>query len=242
MRSQLVSVNYLHPGLISNPAMMANQIGPSYCCNAMETSGAQFSATRRPNRKITLFDSLEAWCGVLFASLATIGIAAAILLTASEFKDQRNYFAELGIGLWLGWWIFYDLRYLALIWKGVRESKNPLALRIALIQRRPPLLLRPIASLWWLAHFAMALFFMFFLTGLKRDASGVADMYDRAWLSVLTFLVSLGITYAANGYLLLAVTALKRSRKVITTIWSWRLLFDLTLALICLYFSHYMFK
>ncbi|MGA2583359.1 MAG: hypothetical protein ABSG31_08780 [Tepidisphaeraceae bacterium] len=222
--------------------MMANQFGPSYCSGAMETSSAQFSATRGPNRKITVLGSLEDRCGAIFASLATIGIAAAILVTASELEDRRNYLAALGVGVWLGWWIFFDMQYLGLIWKGVRKGKRPLGLRIALIQRRPPLLLRPIVCLWWLAHFATAVLFALILAELKRDASGVVDTSDHVLLSVLTFLASLGITYSANGYLLLAITALRRSRKVITTIWSWRLLLDVVLSLVCVYLSSYLFN
>ena len=107
-----------------------------------------------------------------------------------------------------------------------RGDLHPFVPRFALRQLGWPILLRPIVACWWAAHFAVALGFLVLLENL---AKGWSDWELR------DLVIGYGALALATGtashcglmYLLLAVTALWRSERVVMTLWRYRLAIDL---------------
>ena len=107
-----------------------------------------------------------------------------------------------------------------------RGDLHPFVPHFALRQLRWPLPLRPIVACWWVAHFGVALAFLVSLENLTK-AWSASDVQD--------IVVGYGVLALATGtashcglmYLLLAVTSLWRSERVIMTLWRYRLAIDL---------------
>jgi hypothetical protein len=76
---------------------------------------------------------IESFLGVLLATAVAITLAAALFGAAASLKDDKNSLGELGVGLFLAWWIYHDLRHLIWLWlwAALREQTHPLALYVA---------------------------------------------------------------------------------------------------------------
>lgn len=110
-------------------------------------------------------------------------------------------------------------RHLWWLWDEARRGSHPLAVAVAMRQQPRWALWRPVACLWWLACFAGGCAFGWF-------NETTAGRHERALSSVLTF----GYLYAANGYLLLAISAWTSRRILLERIWRLRILIDLLVA------------
>jgi hypothetical protein len=119
----------------------------------------------------------------------------------------------LGITFFI-WCILSEGWFLITVWKTILRQEHPSAVVLSLQQPRLPIVLRPIASLWWLFQFLMAVVWGMVLSILEKD------MPSWAW-GIMSIIIS-GFTYLTFNYLLLAVTAFTKKRNVITTVWKWR--------------------
>jgi hypothetical protein len=191
----------------------------------------QMPGTERVASAISDFvHSAEGWLSALFASVVTIAQAALIMGAASTFKEDRNYNAELAVGSLLACWVYLDLRHLTAVWAAMRAGVQPLAPYVALRHPPPPMLLRPLVALWWLAHFALALVLIVIIAEVDRSAFNAKDGADRFVALLAVFFASLGCTYCANAYLMLILTTFTSDSLRVARVWSKRFLFDLLIA------------
>jgi hypothetical protein len=104
--------------------------------------------------------------------------------------------------------------------------------QVALEQFVWPLPLRPVAALWWLAHSIAAVW----AAGVYADMLRSDARYGLPLVTALfPYAARLAAAFASNLYLLLALAALVRSRRLLRQAWRARLLLDLLLAaaLVC---------
>ncbi len=169
-------------------------------------------------------DVIESLLCALFSTVMFLlgGFAAAAFVTSS-FLDKQQVFPlqpVVAVIVALGW-LALDLPYMIqLLLLGLR-SQHPVALNGALGQPMLPLPLRPLVALWWFAHFLpgawLAALFHSFAHG------------SGHWLILLP---AFGMSYSANGFLMLSVCAITQSQTIRMRIWQFRLLIDLGLVLV----------
>lgn len=109
----------------------------------------------------------------------------------------------------------------------------PFAPKFALSLRRMPVILRPIAAVWWTAHFLLGVFIALMIetaTAANRS-SGPSFLIQ----TLVFFVISFTLAYGFNVYAMLALTALGGGEKAIGFAWRWRGMLDLAIAAIAAY-------
>ena len=106
---------------------------------------------------------------------------------------------------------------------------------VALRQPRWPVLFRPVLAAYWAAHFLLGVALAFGLERLGLEATGGKSARHVAGTLALTAAAVFAFTYAANFYLLLALTTVTRSRRVVDPVWRWRVLVDVALTAVALF-------
>jgi len=161
----------------------------------------------------------EDWVGGFTTALIDSGFVALLVLATLDhtlapggvavYKAAVIVAVTIPVGL--------SLRHLCWLWDEARHYSSPLALAVAARQRPPWMLIRPIISAFWLVYFVAGCFF--------AVSSEIAskEQLPRMGAILMTFLS----LYAANGYLLLAISAWTHRRKTLEWIWRWRLVLDL---------------
>jgi hypothetical protein len=164
----------------------------------------------------------EDGASMLFANLLTLMILMLVGLEVQEFWQRAKALeqaAYIAIGLA---WIALDIPYLARLWRVSFRGNHPWAFETAQRQWIAPVPLRPIIALWWLAHFAIGVWFALGTTALIKPGDPLA-------MHVLNFLITTSYGFAANGYLILSVCAMTRSQGARDAIWDRRGLLVLAL-------------
>jgi hypothetical protein len=69
---------------------------------------------------------------------------------------------------------------------------------------------------------------------LDHQAFDVKDTGNRIVALIGIFLVSLGCSYSANGYLMLTLTTFSQNPRIINRVWSLRFLLDAAIAALAL--------
>lgn len=166
-------------------------------------------------RSIT--EKLEAWAGALFATVLSFLFVVVVILLVSWRIGRRLSDGEALILLLLGVPLL-DGRFLLAMWRGVWVGRGPIGPCVAATLNPIPVLLRPIASAWWLAHFLVALFV----------AVGVAKVTKcpQAVASVLMPILMFAFAVCANVYLALAVKALTGRDRAVGLFWRFRIFVD----------------
>jgi hypothetical protein len=162
---------------------------------------------------------LESALGTFWAILIAIGFICLIAVTAESLPG-----ANLGAyAIWLLFVIAWCVLEVPFLWRVVTAARNdevPVALYAAARQPLRHILLRPFIALWWLMHFGFGLG-LAFLTEVLHEPSE-----RQPWLATgVTFFLVLCYGYAANIFLIHAVSSLTRSR-LVQFVWDWRGLFD----------------
>ena len=164
---------------------------------------------------------------MFFAMLLTLLIGFSIIFLGQLNWPQLSHLQRL---IWVSVgvaWLLLDLPYLLRVAITARHHRKPFALQAARAQWVVLWLLRPIFALWWLAHFALGVWFAL-LTN-RLDAA-----HDSTIAHVLMFFLVAFYGYAANGYLMLSVCALTRDETIRWTVWQLRAFIDIALALLSL--------
>ena len=171
-----------------------------------------------------VLEGIESAAGMFFCMTVSLVVPTACLLSAIQpqgmwIRNSALALAALAVsGLAEGYCIF--LAY------GSFGSRRPVGVSfapaVALRQKRLPVPLRPVAAVWWLAHFALGVALAFGTHSGGHDGSGWRGD-EIASAAALSF----GLTYAANLYLLLGVSALTRSERAVWMAWRFRVLVDL---------------
>jgi len=112
------------------------------------------------------------------------------------------------------------------------EDLTPLPVVMALQYPRLPGFLRWIASLWWFFHFFLGIFFAFLSGYFNRPET----FYDKITIGMMVF----GFSYAANGFLLIALCGFGAGLKTIHTIWRYRIGLDLLNGILQLAVLHWL--
>jgi len=174
------------------------------------------------------YETLEAFCGMamagLFGALFILGLLF-ILLSVPE-RPSTLYITAA----WCIWAVLAagELLFLNAALKLYNRRVYPLPPELALSQPRWPLLLRPVATCWWLAHFAGVLA-VGQLTERGLEAVRPTDWrQDAARWGLIAFIL-FGASYAANVYLLMTITSLRRSRRAVELLWRTRFPLDILL-------------
>jgi hypothetical protein len=179
-------------------------------------------------RRASLFETVESYVGGLLALLIAFElIVGGILLVAAppsgnihlpKYVSVPLLVVAMGMDGWL----------MGRVWQCVRDREFPLGLALGQLHPRLPLPLRPIAALGWLAH---AGFMMVSAVAMHAAVDTMnsyrADVGATAGLLLLVF----GLTFAANLYVVLAVSAVKKGSRLVALFWRWRILVDLALTL-----------
>ncbi len=110
----------------------------------------------------------------------------------------------------------------------VRRRLDPIIPQFAVRLGRMPWLLRPVATFWWLAHFAAAVGFAFSIEALVA----AANAGPFGWAAEAAAFIGVGLTlaFACNLYGLLTLTAAGFDDGVVAAIWRWRFGFELAVA------------
>ena len=116
-------------------------------------------------------------------------------------------------------WVLLDVPFLIRLWRSwLQQGTHEIALHVAALQPLRHPILRPLAAVWWLGHFALALLFGLILeNGIPMDPR-------IAFTTFLFFLFC--CAYASNIFLIHAVTALTRGPAA-QRVWNWRGIYDL---------------
>jgi len=114
-------------------------------------------------------------------------------------------------------WLWLDVPYLWRLGVVACKKETPFALQAATAARTPHLLVRPLVSVWWLAHFGAGV----------RFAAEVHHGLDPIEFSLVAC-----YGFAANGFLMLGTCAATPSEKIRSTVWRLRGLTDVGLAFV----------
>lgn len=153
---------------------------------------------------------VSAVVGSLIAINITMGSGAVLFAFRQPYASWQKV---LGV-LFFVWCILTEGWFLIMVWKTILRQEHPSAVALAIQQPRLPVALRPVASLWWLFQFLMAVVWGMVLTIFEKD------MPAWAWAIVAVFIS--GFAYLTFGYLLLTVTAFSKRQDLIARVWGWR--------------------
>jgi hypothetical protein len=168
----------------------------------------------------------ENFLGLLFGVLLALGIGGCIVTLLSlawAHESWRSRSGWITAGLL---WLLLDVPYLWRLATVARLHWRPFALQTAMRTKLPPLVLRPIIGLWWLAHFALGVGAAMIMARVKNYEG------DAALVVVFIFFMVASYGYAANGFLMLAVCVVTPSERIRRTLWQFRFLTDIGLAIL----------
>jgi hypothetical protein len=188
-----------------------------------------------------LFAKSEALLGL--AATFMVGFATPLVSLLAAFVAIADYLPE-----WLQWLGILALPLAAVLTIPVarlayfamdecfpQDKRPPVQLPLAIVMAahlpRIPLLLRPLLSAWWLAHFAMGGLMGF---GLCVGTEKLLAAHHLA--AALPLIVYLGMLFAVNLYLLLAIAVLFHRPRLWMKLWRNRLLADVIVAVIVVLF------
>jgi hypothetical protein len=140
------------------------------------------------------------------------GFAIVCVMGAIQAAWQLNPFAWIGAGVILFGGVVSFWQVAATIAAMVRP-KLPTALQVALMQPTWPAALRPLVALWWLLHLTIGAIFAIAI---------LEEKPPDVFFVVFSSLMSMAFTYAAYGFLMLAVTCFTKRPDVIMRVWGWR--------------------
>jgi hypothetical protein len=108
--------------------------------------------------------------------------------------------------------------------------------QLALLQRRWPLLLRPLMVVWWLAHLTIAIEAMLLL---ERAAAFLPETGWAQSAMILALLIfgSFTISHTTHLYAMLAISAGTRRKRWVFVWWRKRFLADVIVTLVALAYS-----
>jgi hypothetical protein len=166
-----------------------------------------------------------AFCA-FFQSLLTLfligGVGLAALMEAHSWQVWTGYVAIACMWFWLSWSALIQM------WAVTLREGRPVAVAAALRQPIRPWILRPLAAAWWLAHFACGSFITIIV--LAPASSTQHHAPPTPALTILFLATVFG--YANHGFLMLLVTSVTRSPKVILEVWHYRWLVDIGLGIV----------
>lgn len=167
--------------------------------------------------------ALDSTAGAYFALL--VGF---LLLTFGGVPVFGNLHSPRFPYLLCVWVLLCCAEAIALLWikRELDAERYPLAPHLAVNQWHWPLPLRPVVSLWWLAHFFFAAAAAVALDLLLRGEQ--VPWWWHSGMYVFGFIA----TYTANLYLLLAASALTRSPTLLHAVWRSRLGIDVVVIVI----------
>jgi hypothetical protein len=125
-------------------------------------------------------------------------------------------------------WFLWKLKH------ALEIGHYPFAPWFALKWSKWPLLLRPLISLWWAAHFLIGI-----VASIYFDNIVIADTTTRNIRLVrclIFIIIDLTIAYSANLYALLAITAAGGKEQIVNNIWRWRIALDLAVAIVAAFY------
>jgi hypothetical protein len=108
------------------------------------------------------------------------------------------------------------------------HTTRPMALLVGDRLCNVPVILRPLLSLWWLAHFVAGAIFGLLAS---RAAFHLLNNPAPAFLIVFPLVFQIAFLFAVNLYFVMAVAVLCGRYGLHEVIWRWRFLIDLLLSL-----------
>lgn len=165
---------------------------------------------------------VEGGLGMFFGTLLTLMLAGLIVYMNQDAWERHNDLDRAAWGAGAAAWLLLDIPYLVRLWRTAFRGPAPITFETAARQRILPLVLRPPIVLWWLAHFAAAVWLSLLTTTLV-----IGD--EPVMVHTLSFFLATSYGYAANGYLMNAVCALTRSPGARLAVWRRRGLIDVAL-------------
>jgi hypothetical protein len=172
-----------------------------------------------------LLDESETRFGALFTSAMSLLIGGFIAIVITDPKAVPGGSVALWYPLAI-LWILLDAPAALRWWTlAPRRTERPTAVAVAMCQPIWPLGLRPIAALWWTAHF------LFGISAIFVEEYAIRGEGDQPPERVIFLFLSWAYCVVANGYLVLAVGALTRSEATLRSIWARRWAVDVALIL-----------
>jgi hypothetical protein len=173
---------------------------------------------------------IEATIGAFFSFAfgLALAVASCVVGYAMWTGPERWLCSLLVIPNILELWFLYRLKV------KLEEGHYPFSPYFALQFQNWPLLLRPFAAVWWLAHFAAGIGATILVDNIL--VLSMTDWNTRVLRSLIFIPISFTIAYSANLYLLLLVTAAGGGKRAVGAIWRYRILLDLAVAICAAFF------
>lgn len=165
--------------------------------------------------------------GGFFSAFVDSAILASLAWGGIETALNRNI-AAIWLGLAFAMAVLFNGRHLIWLWAEWRRKQHRLGLAIARRQGRTSPFIRPIACLWWLGCFLPATMMVVTIHGQPEKPNDL--MLGRVFGSVMGF----GMLYAANGYLLLAVSVWTQRADILERVWRFRFHIDMAITLLAM--------
>jgi hypothetical protein len=160
-------------------------------------------------------------CCTGFFLMGGFGSVIAVANCVYEWK-KTNIWLVLATVVGTVGWLCLDLPYSIRLMLMAIRHEHPVALKCTLHQAMPPKILRPLVALWWLAHFSVAAWLAALFHSFNRGQS-TAQM--------LSLIPAIAVGFSANGFLMLSVCSATTSAKTRITIWRFRIIIDVIIAL-----------
>jgi hypothetical protein len=172
------------------------------------TTPMRHGASRRVLRKMTALPSM------IVSSLIAGGYMVGTLAIAAIALMQQLELGWIALAGALVAFVFNGFFIVGSIVAWVSEPSGFDALLVAMNQPRYPVWMRPLVAMWWLLHWAFAMFLALSLM-LERPAINLG-------LVLFTTVLAVGLAYASYSYLLMTVTVFTKAPNVLKRAWTWR--------------------
>jgi hypothetical protein len=154
----------------------------------------------------------DAIISAVVGSIAAVGIVTGSALLFQSVWAGPNWQQSLA-ALFFLWCLVTEFWFLIATWRAIVSGEEPWAVVVAEQQPRLWPVLRPVAGLWWVYHFSLAL-----VWGILLSAAGQVPISVKP----LVILVVAALSYLTFVYVLLAVTVFTKNTEVLARVWNWR--------------------
>lgn len=175
-----------------------------------------------------ILETIEGIAGRILGAALAVSAILVCFLQIDEIQ-KLNLFGQIASWLLVVLVCLMETMYVLLILTTSNADAviSPIP-EVAMRQPRLPKLLRPIAAVFWLAHFL----FIIALIYISHESWGTSSSW-AVWSG--EYFLAFLFDFLAFGYLLFAVTSFTKEAKIISNLWKHRALISSLIALLSMY-------
>jgi hypothetical protein len=193
---------------------------------------SDFETRPRPRR----FETIESWIGgAIGLVMGAIFIVFCVMLLI-DFPDSKLRMPRWGAAPLLAASVLFDGWFILTVYRCLGRRELPLGPALAMRQRQLPAPLRLLQAAWWLARVVILVLLAFRLEQVLGAPAWKSDADSNLVLIILTIFV-FGVTFTANLYMMLTVSAFTRNAELLDRIWRYRLALDGAITIAALIFG-----